>query len=146
MPCVECIFAPLDGYYDDVTGKSYFGTVAGKIFELGTLYADVDGATVTPINMEVIPHPNNWGFPESRKNFGKISATGRLQSNMLAASSYEALYSNSQSGNMVDGLVTIAVSVEARELWLAFNESYNDTPPFLKEIIIDQVEVYDDAN
>jgi hypothetical protein len=90
------------GYYDDITGKSYFGTTSGKIFELGVLYADVDGATVTPINMEIIPHPNNWGFPEMRKNFGKISATGRLQSNMLAATSYQELYGNADSARMVD--------------------------------------------
>lgn len=135
------------GYFDDITSKTYFGTASGKIAEMNVAYSDVDGAISTPINFEVVPHPDNYGFPEKYKNFGQIFATGRLQAQVMAAGSYSELYGkNSISSNMDNGIVELTQGITTRELWLAFNESYNDTPPFLKEIIIDQVELHDDAN
>jgi hypothetical protein len=46
---------------------------------------------------------------------------------------------------MNNGLAEVLSDVVGKEFWVAYNESYKDTPPYIKELIFDKVELLDDA-
>jgi hypothetical protein len=134
------------GFFDDTTNKTYFGTNVGKIFEMNVNYVDKDSSTETPISMEAMIHPETWGFPERRKKFGLVAAVGKLQAQLKAAPRGEDILTDKAlSAEVKNDLAEITSKPECRELWVYYAESYKDTPPFLKEIIIDRVELYDDG-
>lgn len=132
--------------FDETTGRGYFGTAAGKITEINVAYADVDGATTTAIDFQAMPFPMDYGYPEKDKNANIIAATGRLQDQLKAATSYAHLFGEQGlSISMVDGVAQLEQEITFRELWLYYAESYIDTPPFLESIIIDEVEFFGDT-
>ncbi len=134
------------GFYDDLTGDSFFGKSSGKIVKIGVGYSDVDGSTVTPISLDVIFRPENFDYPEKEKNVGQIFISGRLQGLLSSADGFEKLDSEqAHVGNMENGIAEICDGVQGKEIWVAYSESYIDTPPYIKYLIFDKIDIYDDA-
>lgn len=132
--------------FDETTGKSYFGTAAGKVTEINVAYKDVDGATENAIDFQVMPYPMDYGYPEKDKTAKLIAATGRLQDQLKAADSYDNLFGEKGlSINMEDGVAQLDKDITFKQLWLYYAESYKDTPPFLESFIMDQVEFFEDT-
>lgn len=134
------------GFYDDLTGDSFFGRASGKIVKANTGYSDIDGATVTAIPMEIIFRPDNFDYPEKEKSVGQIFLSGRLQGLLSASDNCQNLDSDlAQVGNMEKGIAEICTGVQGKEIWVAYRESYVDAPPYIKELIFDKIDVYDEA-
>lgn len=134
------------GFYDDLTGNSFFGRSTGKIVKVNTGYADVDGATTTAIPFEVLFRPDNFDFPEKEKGVGQVFLSGRLQGLLSVATNYSELESDlAKVGNMDSGIAEVLDGVQGKEIWVSYKESYVDTPPIIKELIFDNIDLYDDA-
>lgn len=131
-------------YFDELTGVTYFGRADGKIEKMNYNYAKVDGGTTTPISMEVIPNPEDFQYPERDSTFRNVYAVGRLQGELLAGPDYETLDSEKGSNaTMKGGVATLNKPVTGKQLFLAYRESYTDTPPILTDIIMENTDVYD---
>jgi hypothetical protein len=127
--------------YDKDNGNTYFGTSAGKIVKINTDYADVDGATSLPINFEVIFTPEDNKYPERTKQTDKIVVTGKYNSDIQIASSFD----NLKSGNLLNngkGMVNEMTTYD--ELWISIKEQYDSVPPRIDGLIIDNINLLDD--
>lgn len=127
--------------YDKDNGNTYFGTSAGKIVKINTDYADVDGAKSTPINFEVIFTPEDNKYPERTKQTDKIVVTGKYNSDIQIASSFD----NLKSGNLLNngkGMVNEMTTYD--ELWISIKEQYDSVPPRIDGLIIDNINLLDD--
>lgn len=133
-------------FYDEVTNKTYFGQSDGVIVQMHVAYADVRTAGTSAIPFEVIPHPEDYGYPEKLKNWGLVAVTGRLQQKIRVAGSYkELLTKKALTAEMKNGIAELSKKQSFYELWILIAESYNKTPPIVREIIQDKVEIFDDT-
>ena len=128
-------------FFDETTGSTYFGTAAGKIVKINTGYADVDGETTTPISFEVVFNPQTYGYPEKEKEFGLIEVIGKYNSNVLIADDPDKM----QNAMKVGQSEGIGVQT-CKELWVGVAEQYVDKPPRVEGLILDNVNLLDDAN
>ncbi len=128
-------------FYDETSGLAYFGTSAGKVVKINTNYADVDGATTTPIIFEIIFMPEDYGYPEADKEFGQISVVGRYNSDILVAEDYDTLIGKEELNQKRSGGVPTC-----QKLWVGVREQYSDKPPRIDGLILDKVNLLDDAN
>lgn len=127
-------------FYDETSGLTYFGTAAGKIAKINTAYADVDGSTVNPITFEVLFMPQDYGYPEKEKEFGQIAVIGQYNSDVLIADDYDKIRDEEQMNGGRGGSIT------CKKLWVGVREQYNDKPPRVEGLILDDVTLQDDAN
>lgn len=128
-------------FYDKTSGLSYFGTSAGKIVKINTAYADVDGSTTTPIRFETIFMPKDYGYPKRLKEFNRIEVIGEFRSDVLKGGNYEEMIAQGRLNSPVR-----AGKVTAKKLWLGVNEEYSDIPPRIEEVILDDVNLLDNAS
>jgi len=128
-------------FYDETSGLTYFGTAAGKVVKINTAYADVDGATTLPIAFEVVFTPENYGYPEKYKEFGNVDVIGQYNSDILVAEDYDRLVSKDALNQKRAG-----GSPTCKELWVGVAEEYSDRPPRIEGLILDNVNLLDDAN
>lgn len=128
-------------FYDETSGLTYFGTSAGKIVQINYGYADVDGATTTPITFDIIFMPEDYGYPEADKEFGSIKVIGRYNSDILVAEDYDTLIGKEELNQERSG-----GSPTCKKLWVAVREQYNDKPPRVEGLILDNVELQDSAD
>lgn len=128
-------------FYDETSGLAYFGTSAGKIVKINTAYADVDGATSTPITFDIIFMPEDCGYPESEKEFGTIEVIGRYNSDILVSDDYDKLTGKVELNQERSG-----GSPTCKKLWVGVREQYNDKPPRIEGLILDNITLQDDAN
>lgn len=128
-------------FYDETSGLTYFGTAAGKIAKINTGYADVDGATTTPISFQVIFMPDDYGYPEKDKEFGLIKVIGQYESDVLIAENYDKLVSVEELNQKRAG-----GSPTCKKLWVGVFEEYTVRPPRVEGLILDNVNLLDDAN
>ncbi len=128
-------------FYDKTSGLAYFGTSTGKIVQINTGYADVDGSTTTPIRFEVIFMPENYGYPEKDKEFGMIKVIGEYNSDILIAEDYDDLVSQKELNQSKS-----AGKPTCKELWVGVAEEYKDRPPRIEGLILDNVNLLNNAN
>lgn len=128
-------------HYDETSGLTYFGTAAGKVVQINTGYADVDGATINPISFQVIFTPEDYGYPEKYKEFGLIKVIGQYESDVMIGETYNEMVSKQGLNNSRSG-----GSKTCTELWVGVTEEYIDRPPRIEGIILDNVNLLDDAN
>ncbi len=128
-------------FYDETTGLAYFGTSTGKIVQINNAYADVDGSTLTPITFELIFQPEDYGFPDKEKEFGQITVIGRYNSDVLVAEDYDELTGKVELNQRRSGGATTC-----KKLWVGVREQYKDKPPRIEGLILDNVNLLDDAN
>lgn len=128
-------------FYDETSGLTYFGTSTGKIVKINTGYSDIDGATTLPINFEVIFMPEDCGYPEKDKEFRLIEVIGKYDTDILIATDYDKLVAQKKlNQERAGGIVT------GKELWVGVAEEYSDRPPRIEGLILDKVNLLDDAN
>lgn len=127
-------------FFDQQTGLSYFGTAAGKIFQINTGYADVDGAVTTAISFELVFQPEDYGYPEKDKEFGLIEVIGQYDSNILVADSYDKIVGKDK---LNQGRAVITPT--CKELWVGVAQEYTEKPPRITGFILDKVNLLDDA-
>lgn len=128
-------------FYDKTSGLTYFGTSTGKIVKINTGYADVDGATTTPISFEIVFGAENFKYPEMEKEIGAISVVGIFNSDVLIADSYEGMLAKSKLNDSKP-----IGNIICKELWVGVNEEYSTLPPRIDGFICDKVELLDNAN
>jgi len=128
-------------FYDETSGLTYFGTSAGKVVQINTGYADVDGATSLPISFQVIFMPEDYGYPEKDKEFGLIKVIGQYDSDILIAENYSKLVSKTELNQKKSG-----GSPTCKDLWVGVNEEYNIRPPRIEGLILDNVTLHDNAD
>jgi hypothetical protein len=128
-------------HYDETSGLSYFGTSTGKIVQINKDYADVDGATSLPITFEVIFMPEDCNYPEKYKEFGLIKVIGKFTSDVLIAEDFDGLEGKLEFGSKRSG-----INPTCQTLWVAVREQYETKPPRVEALIIDNVNLLDDAN
>lgn len=140
------VYSGLDmkhAFYDESTQRSYFGDSFGNINEINVGYSDNGKA----INFEILPFPINTGYPEKIKNYGRIYMLGSLQGQGFSAGSYEELFSNNDNrSELQNGVIAMTNGIDSRQLWVAYNESYVDTPPRFSELIVENIDITDDAH
>lgn len=128
-------------FYDKTSGLTYFGTSAGKIVRINTGYKDVDGSTITPINFDVIFMPKDLGYPERDKEFGMIKVVGQYNSDILIAEDYDSLVTQKELNQKKAG-----GKITCKELWIGVSEEYEDRPPRIRGLILDNINLLDNAN
>jgi len=128
-------------FYDETSGLTYFGTSTGKIVQINTGYADVDGETTTEIQFELIFTPEDYGFPEKDKEFGSISVIGQYNSDVLISDEYAGLKAMEKLNQKRAGGATTC-----KKLWVGVSETYSDRPPRIEGLILDNCTLHDDAN
>jgi hypothetical protein len=128
-------------FYDETSGLTYFGTAAGKIVKINTAYADVDGETTLPISFEVIFTPEDYGYPEKYKEFGLVEVIGQYDSDILIAEDYDKMVALKKLNQARSG-----GSPTCKELWVGVSEEYTARPPRVEGLILDKVNLLDDAN
>lgn len=129
-------------FYDELAGDTYFGTAAGKIVKINTGYSDTDGATVNKIHFEVVFQPEVAGFPEKDKEFNQVFVIGRYESDVLIGDSYLNMTARKK---IADGEGLANEGITCKELWVGVSEEYSDTPPRIDTLIIDKINLHDDA-
>jgi len=128
-------------FFDKTSGLTYFGTSDGKIVQINTGYADIDGSTTTPISFEVIFMPEDLGYPEKDKEFGLIKVIGQYDSDVLIAGNYDELVSREALNQGKSGGKTTC-----SQLWVGINEEYQSRPPRIEGLILDNINLLDNAN
>ena len=128
-------------HYDETSGLTYFGTATGKVVKINTGYADVDGATSLPISFQLIFMPEDYGYPEKDKEFGLIKVIGQYNSDILIAENYNKMVSKEELNQQRSGGMPTC-----KELWVGVNEEYDVRPPRIEGLILDNVNLLDDAN
>lgn len=130
-------------YFDKTTGKLYFGTAAGKVFEANLNYADVDGATIASIDFRVVFHPQDFGVADVEKEVGRISATGSYGWSLTAANNKSDLSKEENRSVLEDGVANIPVAITGKKIWTKIETAYNDIPPVVEKLIFDDVKLED---
>lgn len=128
-------------FYDETSGLTYFGTSTGKIVQINTGYADIDGETSTEIQFELIFTPEDYGFPEKEKEFGNVSVIGQYNSDVLISDEYAGLKAMEKLNQKRAGGATTC-----KKIWVGVSEAYVDRPPRIEGLILDSVTLHDDAN
>ena len=129
-------------FWNETDGATYFGKADGKIVKINTAYADVDGATTTPINFEVIFTPENYGYPEKYKEFEQVFLLGRHNADITVGKDFDSMENVSQIENK-EGIVNSKIT--CKELWVGVSESYADTPPRIEGLVFDNTNLLNDA-
>jgi hypothetical protein len=101
----------------------------------------VDGATSLPITFEVIFMPEDCNYPEKYKEFGLIKVIGKFTSDVLIAEDFDGLEGKLEFGSKRSG-----INPTCQTLWVAVREQYETKPPRVEALIIDNVNLLDDAN
>jgi len=127
-------------FYDETTGLTYFGTAAGKIALINTGYSDVDGEVITPISFEYFFMPEDYGYPEKDKEFGVVEVIGRFDSDILIAEDYDKMVAKQKLNQKKTGF-----NPTCKELWVGVAEQYVSKPPRIEGLILDRVNLLDDA-
>lgn len=129
-------------FYDELNGETYFGTSEGKIVKINTGYSETDGSTVNKIHFEVIFTPENAHYPEKEKEFNQVFILGRYESDVLVGDSYIDMTTREKITNQ-EGVMNEKVT--CKELWVGVSEEYSDTPPRIDGIIIDKINLLNNA-
>lgn len=130
-------------YYDESNGQTYFGTSTGKIFKINTGYADIDDTVTTLIDFQVYFMPIDMNYPEKYKEFNQVFVIGEYDSDIMIGKSFQDMKNSVQ---MAYGQGIYNGKITTKKLWIGISESYSHTPPRIEIIIVDRVNLLDDAN
>lgn len=132
--------------YSDTTGKTFFGDDDGKVFEINVGYSDVDGTSINAINFELIFNPLDFDYPERFKEVEQIVVSGEHQLKLRAGESYETMEDveklKDTDGNELYGQMNQKLTV--KELWYGVSQTYTSTPPYIKKVYLDNINISDD--
>jgi hypothetical protein len=129
-------------FYDQFTGKTYFGDEDGQIWEINKGYSEVNGSSKTAISFDVILNPMDFGYPERYKEVETIIIDGVHSLNMSVGDGYEKLEEVEQKDENTFGIMREKKVV--KELWIRISQAYNDTPPYIRKVILDDINIMED--
>lgn len=129
----------------------HFGTATGKIFKVNIGTADVDGATTTPIDFQVVFKPFDLGYPELEKEIHGICGIGDYAWQLSAGSSYiesnepenacQAEKEDLGNPHDINGVARMNKTITGRELWVKIDQAYVKAPPVVKGLVFDNIKL-----